>query len=68
MPKYVYDFTEGNRDLKDLLGVPPHDPSMLNLEHKVGVATGLAYTSVGGEVLEIEVTATGSSEALVVNC
>ena len=20
MPKYVYDFTEGNRDLKDLLG------------------------------------------------
>ena len=20
MPKYVYDFTEGNKDLKDLLG------------------------------------------------
>ena len=44
-------------DLKDLLGVAPYDPSLLNLDHKVGVATGLAYTSVGGEVLEIEVTA-----------
>src|SRR5262249_1380292 len=41
-------------DLKELLGVPPYDPSLLNLDHKVGVATGLAYTSVGGEVLEIE--------------
>jgi ATP-dependent Lon protease len=46
-------------DLKDLLGVPPYDPSLLNLDPKVGVATGLAYTSVGGEVLEIEVAAIG---------
>jgi ATP-dependent Lon protease len=44
-------------DLRDLLGVAPYDPSLLNLDPKVGVATGLAYTSVGGEVLEIEVTA-----------
>jgi ATP-dependent Lon protease len=44
-------------DLKELLGVPPYDPSLLNLDHKIGVATGLAYTSVGGEVLEIEVAA-----------
>ena len=43
-------------DLKDLLGTPPFDPSELTLESKVGVATGLAYTSVGGEVLEIEVS------------
>ena len=27
----------------------------MSLEDKVGVATGLAYTSVGGETLEIEV-------------
>jgi ATP-dependent Lon protease len=46
-------------DLHDLLGVAPYDPSLLNLDPKVGVATGLAYTSVGGEVLEIEVSATG---------
>jgi ATP-dependent Lon protease len=46
-------------DLKELLGNPPFDPSELTLESKVGVATGLAYTSVGGEVLEIEVSAVG---------
>jgi ATP-dependent Lon protease len=46
-------------DLTDLLGTPPYDPSLLSLEHKVGVATGLAYTSVGGEVLEIEVSVVG---------
>ena len=44
-------------DLKDLLGTAPYDPASLSLEPKVGVATGLAYTSVGGEVLEIEVSA-----------
>ncbi|MBA2707838.1 MAG: endopeptidase La [Gemmatimonadaceae bacterium] len=43
-------------DLKDLLGTPPFDPDDTSLEDKVGVASGLAYTSVGGEVLEIEVT------------
>jgi ATP-dependent Lon protease len=46
-------------ELKALLGTAPYDPSLLSLEHKVGVATGLAYTNVGGEVLEIEVTAIG---------
>jgi ATP-dependent Lon protease len=44
-------------DLHGLLGSAPHDPAFLTLDHKVGVATGLAYTSVGGEVLEIEVSA-----------
>jgi ATP-dependent Lon protease len=43
-------------DLKDLLGTAPYDPSDLVLEDRVGVATGLAYTSAGGEVLEIEVS------------
>ena len=46
-------------DLKELLGTPPYDPTELTLESKIGVATGLAYTSVGGEVLEIEVSAVG---------
>jgi ATP-dependent Lon protease len=44
-------------DLKELLGTPQYDPSALSLEPKVGVATGLAYTNVGGEILEIEVSA-----------
>jgi len=43
-------------DLKDLLGQPPFDPDDTSLEDKVGVASGLAYTSAGCEVLEIEVS------------
>jgi ATP-dependent Lon protease len=42
-------------DLRSLLGVAPYDPDDTSLEDKVGVATGLAYTSVGGETLEVEV-------------
>jgi ATP-dependent Lon protease len=43
-------------DLRELLGSPPYDPDDASLEDKVGVASGLAYTSAGGEVLEVEVT------------
>jgi ATP-dependent Lon protease len=43
-------------DLKELLGAPAFDPDDTSLEDKVGVASGLAYTQVGGEVLEIEVS------------
>ncbi|HEY6827546.1 MAG TPA: endopeptidase La, partial [Gemmatimonadaceae bacterium] len=46
-------------ELSDLLGTPQYDPSLLTLDHKVGVVTGLAYTAVGGDVLEIEVSVIG---------
>jgi ATP-dependent Lon protease len=46
-------------DLKSLLGTAPYDPTELTLEDRVGVATGLAYTTAGGEVLEVEVSALG---------
>jgi ATP-dependent Lon protease len=46
-------------DLKRLLGTAPYDPAELTLEDRVGVATGLAYTTAGGEVLEVEVSALG---------
>jgi ATP-dependent Lon protease len=46
-------------DLKGLLGTAVYDPPALTFEHKIGVATGLAYTSVGGDVLEIEVSVVG---------
>jgi ATP-dependent Lon protease len=46
----------GVDDLKELLGTPPFDPDDTSLDDKIGVASGLAYTSVGGEVLEIEVS------------
>jgi ATP-dependent Lon protease len=42
--------------LHDMLGVATYDPDVNQIEDKVGVATGLAYTSVGGDVLEIEVS------------
>ncbi|HJU64949.1 MAG TPA: endopeptidase La, partial [Gemmatimonadaceae bacterium] len=42
-------------DLEPFLGVAPHDWEDSSLEDKVGVATGLAYTQIGGDLLEIEV-------------
>jgi ATP-dependent Lon protease len=44
-------------DLREMLGVAPYDPDENTLEDKVGVAAGLAWTPVGGEILEIEVGA-----------
>ncbi len=43
-------------ELTTLLGAMQHDPDETSLDDKVGVATGLAYTTVGGETLEIEVS------------
>jgi ATP-dependent Lon protease len=42
-------------DLVSLLGVRQYDDDAAQLEDRVGVATGLAFTSVGGDLLEIEV-------------
>jgi ATP-dependent Lon protease len=39
-----------------MLGPAPYDDEDLSLKDQVGVASGLAYTSTGGEVLEIEVS------------
>jgi ATP-dependent Lon protease len=44
------------KDLHSLLGTAPFDDDDTSLEDKIGVASGLAYTSAGGEVLEIEVS------------
>jgi ATP-dependent Lon protease len=46
----------GVTDLRDMLGVSPYDADETTLDDKVGVASGLAYTTVGGEILEIEVS------------
>ncbi len=46
----------GVKDLQSLLGTAPFDEDDTSLEDKIGVASGLAYTSAGGEVLEIEVS------------
>ncbi len=42
-------------DLRSMLGVAPYDPDDALHEDLVGVATGLAWTGTGGEVLDIEV-------------
>lgn len=43
-------------NLQKYLGIPRYLHSQINEEDKVGVATGLAFTQVGGETLTIEVT------------
>lgn len=42
--------------LSGYLGVAPFDAEDASTENRVGVSNGLAYTSVGGEVLEVEVS------------
>lgn len=42
--------------LNKYLGIPRYNHQMMDTEDRVGVATGLAYTSVGGEILSIEVS------------
>ena len=41
-------------NLSDFLGVPKYRHGLAEKEDQVGVVTGLAYTSVGGELLSIE--------------
>jgi len=41
-------------NLEDFLGVKKHRYGLAELEDQVGVVTGLAYTSVGGDLLQIE--------------
>ncbi len=43
-------------ELPSLLGPAPHDEQESGLRDQVGVASGLAFTHVGGELLEIEVS------------
>ncbi len=62
--KVVKKFVEGksknhetikNKQLEEYLGVPKHLYSEVNRKDAVGVVTGLAWTSFGGETLQIEV-------------
>ncbi|MBQ0015854.1 MAG: endopeptidase La [Bacteroidales bacterium] len=41
-------------DLKEILGLPIHNSERCGSEPLVGVVTGLAWTSVGGEILFVE--------------
>jgi len=51
---YRGDVTLGN--LNDYLGVPRYRYTQQEEHNEIGMATGLAWTEVGGEILPIEVT------------
>ena len=42
-------------DLTEYLGIPKYTEDFYSTENQIGVANGLAWTSVGGEILPIEV-------------
>ncbi len=45
-----------SNNLKNYLGNPRHRDDAIGDEDKIGIVTGLAWTSVGGDTLQIEVT------------
>ena len=44
-----------DKNLQEYLGIPRYYPERQALEERVGVVNGLAWTSAGGELLEVEV-------------
>jgi ATP-dependent Lon protease len=51
---YAVEITAANLD--EYLGVPRYRTTQQEERHEIGLATGLAWTEVGGEILPIEVT------------
>ncbi len=59
-----FNITRGN--LHQYLGVPKFIPEMDQEQSQVGLATGLAWTQVGGEVLYVEASLIGGKGELIV--
>lgn len=57
--KHVADggrrLTVTDKNLESLLGVAPYKDDVVSKKDEVGIVNGLAWTSVGGEMLEVEV-------------
>jgi ATP-dependent Lon protease len=51
-----YSLAVTSEQLTDLLGVPKFRPTTTDKKTEIGVATGLAWTEVGGEILVTEAT------------
>jgi len=47
--------TVTEKNLEELLGVAPYKDDTVSKKDEVGIVNGLAWTSVGGEMLEVEV-------------
>ncbi len=60
----VKSVTVTGDNLEELLGVRRYHPEQLPLTEQVGVVNGLAWTSVGGELLEVEVNVVPGSGKL----
>lgn len=54
-----------DKNLEEFLGKPKFRYGQAELEDQVGVATGLAYTTVGGDTLQIEVSLSPGKGKLV---
>ena len=52
-------------NIEELLGIPKYEMSDTDEKHEVGVATGLAWTEFGGDVLSIEVVMVRGSGKLI---
>ncbi len=55
-PAAVTSVTVTEGLLKEWLGHPRYKKTVLDTGERIGLATGLAWTEVGGDILEIEVT------------
>ena len=57
--KHVADggrrLTVTDKNLESMLGVAPYKDDVVSKKDEVGIVNGLAWTSVGGEMLEVEV-------------
>jgi ATP-dependent Lon protease len=62
--KKTFQITRGN--LHNFLGIPKFIPEMDQDKTQVGLATGLAWTQVGGEVLYVEASLIGGKGELIV--
>jgi ATP-dependent Lon protease len=60
------EFTVTRQNLEKLLGIPRYTPEMDKEEDQVGLATGLAWTHVGGEVLYVESGLIGGKGELII--
>jgi len=59
-------FSVTKNNLSKYLGVSKYGPEMDQEESQVGLATGLAWTHVGGEVLYVEVSLIGGKGDLII--
>ncbi len=64
--KIKKNFVIDSELIEEFLGVPRYRKQKANKELRVGSVTGLAWTSVGGEILQVDATVMPGSEKLTI--